>query len=183
MNQKDNSSINILGDYIKDTTLLVSRDLNISQHDAKQIVLDIIKKKSDSGEVIDPIVEYQGKDQNGDRVLKKRKLTKYFDGAKSGILVPSGTVYVGHDVELSIHAENTENRVKLRSACKKEGFLAEQLGDMQTAGLKEKFQKAYKLGNNAITGLFDNKGLAKQDCLFELDLFSTGVSMPLIFSL
>ena len=156
MNQKDNSSINILGDYIKDTTLLVSRDLNISQHDAKHIVLDIIKKKSDSGEVIDPIVEYQGKDQNGDRVLKKRKLTKYFDGAKSGILVPSGTVYVGHDVELSIHAENTENRVKLRSACKKEGFLAEQLGDMQTAGLKEKFQKAYKLGNNAITGLFDN---------------------------
>ncbi len=153
---KTTTSINILGDYIKDTTLLVSRDLNISQHEAKQIVLDIIKKKSDSGEVIDPIVEYQGKDQNGDRVLKKRKLTKYFDGAKSGILVPSGTVYVGHDVELSIHAENTENRVKLRSACKKEGFLAEQLGDMQTAGLKEKFQKAYKLGNNAITGLFDN---------------------------
>lgn len=153
---KNNASLNLMDDYIADTSLLVSRDLKINQNDAREIVLEVIKSKVEKNEIIDPLVEYQGKNQYGDRVPKKKKLTNYLNSAKNGILVPSGTVYANHDVELSIHAENTENRVKLRSACKKEGFLAEQKGDMQTASLKEKFQKAYKLGNNAITGLFDN---------------------------
>ncbi len=156
-NTKDNSKIKIIADYISDNALLVSRDLNISKHEAEELVKKVLVKKSESGEVIDPLVEYMGKNQYGDRELRTKKLTNYFQGATQGIIAPSGTVYAKHEKELSIHAENTKNRVKLRSVAKKEGFLAEQVGDMVTASLKEKFQKAYKTDNNSLSGLFDNK--------------------------
>lgn len=154
---KTNARINLMDDYIADTSVFVSRKLNIPQEKAKGIIRDILREQSEKEIIKNPVVEYYGKNQYGDSVLKTKKLTTYLDGAKSGILVPSGTVYATHTDELSIHAENTENRVKLRSIAKKEGFQAEQLGNTTLANFKDKMQKAYKTGNNAITGLFDNE--------------------------
>ena len=154
---KTNAKINLMDDYIADTSVFVSRKLNIPQDKAKAVIRDILTEQSEKEIIKNPIVEYYGKNQYGDSILKTKKLTTYLEGAKSGILVPSGTVYATHSEELSIHAENTENRVKLRSIAKKEGFQAEQLGNTTLANFKDKMQKAYKTGNNSITGLFDNE--------------------------
>jgi len=152
----DSSTID-LGDYTRDTGLLISRDLNISLEEGIELATSIVNDEKRAGRVQVPVVEYQGKDQYGDRVLRKKSLISYIKGAKNGIIAPSGTVYKSHDVELSIHADNTKERVRKRSICKKEGFLAEQRGDINLFNKKEKFQKTYKAANNSLTGLLDNQ--------------------------
>lgn len=153
---KTNSNISLMQDYISDNALLVSRDLGIGTDEAKKYVIEVLNQEKQKGRIENPIVEYYGKDQYGDRILRKKRLTNYLESTNGGIVVPSGTVYTNHENELSVHTENTEERVRLRSIAKKEAAVAKIEGDSKKAALKDKFQKAYKAGNNAITGLFDN---------------------------
>lgn len=153
-NRKHN--IDIMNDYISDTSLVVSRALDLDMNTTKSIVKNIVIDRIKNGESINPIVTYYGKDSNGDRIIRKKPLTKYFDGAKNGLIAPSGTVYLDHSVELSIHAKNTGVRSAKRSIVKKEGFLAEQQGNNVLAAFKDKMQKAYKKDNNTLSGLLDN---------------------------
>ena len=154
---KTNSSINLMNDYITDSTLLVSRDLGIDKDKAKEIVLKIIKDYKDNGKFKEPTVEYMGKNMYGDRELKYKNLLNYIDSTKHGIVIPAGTVYAKHEDDMSVHTENTNERVRKRSIVKKEAAVHELKGEIRLANLKSKIEKNYKAGNNAVTGLMDNQ--------------------------
>lgn len=153
---KSNQEINLIKDYIEDNAFVVSRDLGISVGKARDYVKMVINDYKDEGKFKDPIVGYNGKNQYGDTVPKEMKLTTYLENSKNGIIVPAGSVYTKHENQISVHTENTEERVKKRSIVKKEGAIAKLKGDQKMADMKDKYQKAYKAGNNAVTGLFDN---------------------------
>jgi len=153
----NNSELIDLGDYTRDTGWVLSRKLDISLDEGMVLSKKIVDQNNAKGLVNIPKVKYYGKNQYGDRVLREKPLPAYIKGSNSGIIAPSGTVYKTHDKELSLHAKNTKARVKKRSACKLEGFLAEQRGDTVLANQKEKFQKTYKTVNNSLTGLLDNQ--------------------------
>lgn len=154
---RNSNKINLLFDYIHDNALIVSRDLNIPMGEAKELVQKVINEKIEDNTVVDPVVTYIGKNQFGDSVERKKKLTTYLKATNSGIVVPSGTVYTGHDVEMSIHTENTEDRVKKRAVVKKEGHVAEIQGNLVVANIKDTMQKGLKTINNSFTGLLDNQ--------------------------
>lgn len=153
---KTNSTIDLMNDYITDNTFIVSRDLNIDKDKARNIVLSVIDEYKANGKFKEPIVEYMGKNTYGDRVLKKKNLLNYLESTKHGIVVPAGTVYAKHEDDMSVHTENTNERVKKRSIVKKEAAVHELKGEMRLAAQKNRFQTAYKAGNNAVTGLMDN---------------------------
>lgn len=155
-NKKTNRKLALMDDYITDNAFLVSRELKVDMETAKEYVKTILREDSDNGKINNPTVKYYGKNQYGDRELKEKKLTGYLDASKGGILVPSGTVYAKHSVELSVHTENTSERVRKRSIAKKAGAMAKLEGNTRLAGVKDTEQKAFKTGNNSITGLFDN---------------------------
>ena len=153
---KSNEEINLMRDYIEDNAFVVSRDLNVSIDKARNYVKMVINDYKDDNKFEDPIVNYNGKNQYGDTVPKQMKLTQYIENSKKGIIVPAGSVYTKHENQISVHTENTEERVKKRSIVKKEGAIAKLEGNLKIANQKDKYQKGYKAGNNAVTGLFDN---------------------------
>lgn len=154
--RKSNQVMDLMNDFVVDNAFLVSRELGVDLETAKDYVREILREDSANGRIVNPRVSYYGKNQYGDRELKNVTLTKYLDGAKKGILVPSGTVYARHDVELSVHTANTEERVRKRAISKKAAAVAKLEGNNRLAAMKDTEQKAYKTGNNSITGLFDN---------------------------
>lgn len=156
VNEKSNVNINLMNDYIIDNAVLVSKDLGISMDEAKGIVTKIIDDYKVSGKFRDPVVEYMGKNTYGDRVLKKKNLLNYLESTSHGIVVPAGTVYAKHENDMSVHTENTNERVRKRSIVKKEAAMHEIRGETKLAAQKTRFQTAYKAGNNAVTGLMDN---------------------------
>lgn len=156
VNEKSNVNINLMNDYIIDNAVLVSKDLGVSMDEAKGIVTKIIDDYKASGKFRDPVVEYMGKNTYGDRVLKKKNLLNYLESTSHGIVVPAGTVYAKHENDMSVHTENTNERVRKRSIVKKEAAMHEIRGETKLAAQKTRFEKAYKAGNNAVTGLMDN---------------------------
>ena len=156
VNEKSNININLMKDYVIDNAILVSKDLGISMEDAKGVVNKIIDEYKSNGKFRDPVVEYMGKNTYGDRVLKKKNLLNYLESTSHGIVVPAGTVYAKHETEMSVHTENTNERVRKRSVVKKEAAMHEIKGEVKLAAQKNRFQTAYKAGNNAVTGLMDN---------------------------
>ena len=158
MENKTNTKISMVNDYIKDCTYIVSKANNITPERAVKIVKKIIDKCSEDKTIQNPMINYYGKDQYGDRIEKSIKASKYFDKViESGdIIVPSGTVYKDHKKKLSILADSTGKRVKARGILKKEAFLAEAKGDLSEYVLKETLQKAVKTKNNGFTGMYDN---------------------------
>ena len=124
-----------MDDYIPDNAFLVSRELKVDMETAKEYVKTILREDSDKGIINNPNVKYYGKNQYGDRELKEKKLTGYLDASKGGILVPSGTVYAKHSVELSVHTENTSERVRKRSIAKKAGAMAKLESKTRLAGV------------------------------------------------
>lgn len=153
---KTNININILDDYITDNALVVSRDLKVDMDEAKSIVKEIIEDYKANGKFKEPIVEYMGKNTYGDRVLRKKNLINYISSTSHGIVVPAGTVYAKHEDDMSVHTENTNERVRKRSVVKKEAAMHEIRGETKLANQKNRYQTAYKAGNNAVTGLMDN---------------------------
>lgn len=156
VNEKSNANINLMNDYIIDNAVLVSKDLGVSMDEAKGIVTKVIDDYKANGKFRDPVVEYMGKNTYGDRVLKKKNLLNYLESTSHGIVVPAGTVYARHENDMSVHTENTNERVRKRSIVKKEAAMHEIRGETKLAAQKTRFEKAYKAGNNAVTGLMDN---------------------------
>lgn len=143
-------------EYIKQTSTLVSRKLNIPLDDAIKKVKKIINSK----DIKNPFVTYNYRDDNGDVTSQKEKLSDYIKDAVNNneVMVPSFTTYLHPDTKKSLHGEFMKYNADRRSKFKKEAFKCKQAGDMDNFNLNNVMQKTMKIANNSLSGAYASKG-------------------------
>lgn len=143
-------------EYLKQTSTIISKQLGITKEEALSKIKQIIK----STDIINPMVTYNYRNDNGDVVQQKDKLTDYIKDAinNNEIMVPSFTTYLFPDDKKSLHGEFMKYNADRRSKFKKEAFRYKQLGDFDNFNLNNVMQKTMKIANNSLSGAYASKG-------------------------
>ena len=147
--------ISPIKNYVEQMATALSISQGISRQEAEQFIKNALASKQ-FPEVRDPMVDFFGKDANGDRTIEQLPLTKYIQDvvANDQILVPTFTAYAPvKEMESPLSVFVSAN-VKQRAAAKKEAQRAEAAGEAELAFNKEVEQKNKKENNNSLSGLF-----------------------------
>ena len=152
--RKMESEIYPVTEYILQTANYISKLKNIPIEQATKYVKTQIQLKNNI-----PKVKYYQKNQHGDKVIRTANITTYIkDSLKDNdVIVPSFTTYVNTDKLKSIHSEFMATNTKKRSAYKKAAFKAKQDGDMDSYNVNNCMQKATKILNNSLSGVYGSK--------------------------
>ena len=102
----------------------------------------------------DPAIAYIGKDQNGDRLLKKSTLASMLRtiNDRDYLMSPAMNVYLPESVKKSDHSEFIREGVAARKVLKGEMFKAEQRKDMINYVKYKGEQENKKINNNSYSG-------------------------------
>ena len=147
--------INPLTNYVGQMATALSTVQRIPFAEAESFIKDALRTKA-FPLVRDPLVDYFGKDPNGDRTIEQLPLTQYLRDVvvSDQILVPTFTAYASvKECESPLSIFVSVN-VQQRGAAKKEAQRAENAGEMELAFSKEVEQKNKKENNNSLSGLF-----------------------------
>lgn len=143
-------------EYLKQTSTIISRKLNIPIEEAVKKVKAILSKKN----IKNPYVTFNYRDDNGDVTSQKEKLSDYIKSAieNNEVMVPSFTTYIHPDNKKSLHGEFMKYNADRRATFKKEAFKYKQAGDMDNFNLNNVMQKTMKIANNSLSGAYASKG-------------------------
>lgn len=138
-------------DYVYQAGLYISKEKNISQQEARKLILSYIRKNSNI-----PIVKYYDKNNKGDNIIKNEKITDYLKDIyeKNEVIVPSFTSYVSPLKEKSIHSEFMNYNINKRKHYKKLLFKNKMAGNKELATLYDNYQKSFKSNNNSLSGAY-----------------------------
>lgn len=144
-----------VANYIAQMSSAIALSNNISQDQARAMVIEIIKNKEVPG-ISDPTVEFFGRDPNGDRTKEQLPLTQYLRDVveKKQILAPTLTAYVHPDEEKSPISSFILVNVDTRAKLKKGGQKAEDEGNKELAFFLNTGQTNKKENNNSMSGAF-----------------------------
>lgn len=147
--------INPLANYVNQMATGLSISNNVSFEKAKEFVRNGIKSGKFPG-VRDPLVEFFGKDQNGDRTKEQLPLSRYIQDTveKRQILAPTFTCYVHPHEEKSPLSVFIGVNVEKRSVAKHLSQKAESEGDIEVYFQQNVIQTNKKENNNSLSGSF-----------------------------
>lgn len=148
------SEIYPVKEYVEQASIYLSKLHNISIEEATSFVKQQIRQYSKN-----PTVTYNLRQDNGDKVIKTCKLISYIqDSLKDqDVIVPSFTTYLNNTKQKSIHSEFMLSNTKKRSVYKKAAFKAKQDGNMDLFNNMNSMQKATKILNNSLSGVYGSK--------------------------
>lgn len=142
-------------DYYKDSLFFLKKMTNFGD----KRLLGYIKRSIKENGGRNPLVKYNKKDDNGDKVVEHDTLTNYIsETVESGeVIVPSFTTYVHPSKRKSLHAEFLQVNIKLRAKDKDLAFEYKQAGDTANALYHGTMQKIRKIYNNSLSGAYASK--------------------------
>lgn len=146
-----NNQLNPVKGYLEQLTNFISTKKQISQEEARELAITLLKTKFK-----DRPVKYFERQENGDRTVENGTLLTYIKRniADKNILVPTFTSYMNADVKKSIISSFIAGNVATRSKAKKEGQAAKARGEADLADSKNNEQNNMKIRNNSVSGLF-----------------------------
>lgn len=146
--------LNPLGDYVRDGAKYLSLVTDTPIEQCRAFILENINGQREDFKVIDPVVNYFERQENGDREKKQIPLTKYIGNAirEERLISPSFTVYKNQKQKQSILVNYVESNIKKRGIAKKAMFKAKMEKDFVTQNIKNNEQRNAKLSNNAMSG-------------------------------
>lgn len=144
-----------VSNYVEQTSYFISKELNIDLKEAKSLVMKELKKHN----IKNPIVTYKFRQDNGDMVIRKDKLTDYIKEAidNNEVIVPSFTTYMHPSKKKSIHADFLSINIAKRKEDKHNAFKFKQLGDTEKSLYYNTMQKVRKIFNNSLSGAYASK--------------------------
>lgn len=147
------NDLNPVKQYVEQSVSYVTKELNIDDTLARILIKEVITEDEN---VVDPIVTYNYRKDNGDVEVRTTKLLEYIADNKRNnyITAPSLTTYEQPSKEKSLHAEFLEKNISLRSKFKKEAFRNYQDGDMSMFNRNNNTQMSLKVLNNALSGSY-----------------------------
>lgn len=152
--EQHESEIYPVNEYIEQATKFLTKKHNITEDEARKFVKEQIYARSNI-----PKVKYYYRNNTGDKVVRETKITNYIKEAikDDDVIVPSFTTYIRDNKQKSIHSEFMASNTKKRSVYKKAAFKAKQDGDMDTYNNMNSMQKATKILNNSLSGVYGSK--------------------------
>lgn len=145
-----------LREYVKQASAYVSKMEDMSNEEAVVLVKTALKEfKLNNPEVI-----YKYRQENGDVVMEKDKLTTYIKDIqdRNELLAPSFTSYIHPSVKKSLHADYLMHNIKERSRHKKLAFKYKLEGDKAKAAFHNNMQQTMKIKNNSLSGSYISNG-------------------------
>lgn len=145
-----------MSETINQMTYYISKKLDVDTKRAREIVGETLRESS----MRNPVVTYYHRGENGDKEIKKTPLTKYIQDSldKGEIIVPSFTTYTSEKTKKSLHGtfitKGLNKRVEKKTSAKK----ALAVGDIAKFKTDNIMQKAFKLKNNAVSGMYGSQG-------------------------
>lgn len=160
-----NRDINPLRNYVSQMATALSVSNGVSFEEAKAFIENAMRTKQFK-KLHDPMVEFFGRDENGDRTREELPLTHYIRDTvqKKQILVPTFTCYVHPDEDKSPLSVFIGVNVATRAKAKHAAQEAEGRGDMETYFFQNVAQTNKKENNNSLSGSF-----ATDSSVFEND--------------
>lgn len=149
-----NRDIDIFKHYTEDAAKYLSIETGDDYNVCLQFVKETIKQKDTELGIKDPIVNYLDKEENGDRVQKKCRLSTYLGSSirQNQIISPTLTTYTNPAEKKSILVDFVDTNIKKRGIAKKAMFAAEMANDTFTMAVKDNEQKNVKISNNSLSG-------------------------------
>ena len=146
------TTISPIPNYMEQAIKFVCKIKNVDAKTARLIIKKAVSKKKFK----DPIVEYRGREDNGDRSMKTTTLSNYISSTlkNKDTLVPSFTVYDHPDKKKSLHADFLSGNIKKRNFHKAAAFEAHQNGDQEAYINNNVLQKVMKIFNNSFSGAY-----------------------------
>lgn len=152
-------NIDPVKDYIEQMSVYLSRMTGDDVDVCQKFITEGIKNKTFEG-MVDPLVTYYHRGENGDRTKQQTTLSQYlYSSLKEGLLLaPSLTAYMHPSQKKSVYSTFMNKNKKIRSIAKKASQAAKALGDTVTFIIKDTEQSNKKTFNNAMSGAFGSTG-------------------------
>lgn len=146
--------LDIFGNYIKDTAKYLSIMTGDPFDECRTHVMSTIREKDTEFGIKDPTITFFNREENGDRVQRKAKLSSYINAAikANDLIAPTLTIYENAERKKSILVDYVDGNVKKRSVAKKAMFKAKMAGDMPLHNIKKIEQGNAKISNNSLSG-------------------------------
>ncbi len=146
--------LDIFGNYVRDTAKYISVMTGDPFEQCRAHVLETIKQKDTEHGIKDPTIVFFNREDNGDRLQRRAKLSTYLNAAikADDLIAPTLTIYENPKRRKSILVDYVDGNVKKRSAAKKAMFKAKMAGDMPTHNIKKIEQSNAKISNNSLSG-------------------------------
>lgn len=143
-------------EYIKQTGVFLNKVRGIPYEEA----VNRIKKVLKNGNIVNPIVKYISKQENGDTIEETDTLTNYIKISQDNheVIAPSFTTYVHPDTKVSLHSSFININVKARKEDKKLAFMYKQQDNKEKAEFHNVMQKTRKIFNNSLSGSYASNG-------------------------
>jgi len=149
------SSLEPIKNYYQQLYTFIAGYKGIPVPDAKKKAREII----DKAKKVNPEVTFRYRQNNGDRVIDKVKLTDYLKDAiaSNEVIVPSFTTYDHPSNKKSLHAEFQASNIEKRKYHKDKSFAEYQNGNMLGYVRNDVLQKVMKIFNNSLSGAYASK--------------------------
>jgi len=151
------NNIDPIEQYIKVSSVYISKKKNIPIEEAEQKIRDYIKTNK---RYKNPKVKYRERNLKGDTEIKVTNLNSYIQYPKrtGNIIVPSFTVYFKPELKKSLHSEFIYENVAERNMHKKLAFKYENEGKIDLFKKHNTIQKTKKIFNNSLSGAYGSSG-------------------------
>lgn len=146
--------ISVLKHAIDDYAKFISIQTGDDYKKCRAFVSNLIKTKPEGFKFNDPIVNYTERQENGDRVQKKIKLSGYLGSSikNNELIAPTLTTYLNPEIKRSHLVKYVEDNIAKRDKAKHAKFIAKMSGDEDTSIKKDIEQKNAKISNNSLSG-------------------------------
>ncbi len=151
--------VNPIENYIKQAVIYLHKQTNQPVVYCLEFITKYLSSKSHPG-MVDPIVSYLERGENGDREEKRISLSNYIKETidNNDILIPSFTTYIHPTKKKSLLSGFALNNTVIRSRSKKEAFKAKADGNIELYISKNNEQGTMKIYNNSLSGGFGSSG-------------------------
>jgi len=156
-NKEYNNQLDPVNSYIEQLTFYIATKKSISQEEAKEKAVSILKEH-----FRDRPIKHFTRQDNGDRIVEDSSLLRYITTniKDKNILVPTFTSYKNASKSKSILSEFIFVNVKKRSLAKKASHKAKAEGNSDLAIAKNNEQNTMKIYNNSLSGVFGQEACA-----------------------
>ncbi len=146
-------NLNFYPTYVKDAALLIHKTTGKDLAYCEEWVRKTLSKDG-AHPLVDPVIDYLERGENGDRELKQTTLSQYFKRVDKEKLIisPNLTGYIPPTVKVSFSAEYVKTQLAARSANKKLALKYKQQDEKQLASIYNNRQQRNKIKCNSLSG-------------------------------
>ena len=143
------NNLNMQGDWLKQTTLLIQKRTGMSLENSLAKAKDILSKAN----TVDPTIVHYRRESNGDKSMEECTMTQYFDRIRKEnlLLAPSFTAYLPPEVVMSPLSEIVGFKMDQRNEFKNQMFIHQTAGNTQRTNYNFNMQINVKTEGNSLS--------------------------------